>query len=69
MVTFFIDQCFYSTPTKQSSPFMKVDDFGSNLLTVFDTVSFGLINLTVVGNGSHQFLSITERGVMPCAEQ
>ena len=55
MVTFFVDQCFYSTPTEQSSPFMKVDDFGSNLLTVFDIVSFGLIKLTVVGNGSHKF--------------
>ena len=29
--------------------------FREQLLTVFDTVSFGLINLTVVGNGSHQF--------------
>ena len=60
-VYLFVDQCFYSTPTKQSSPFTLVNDFGSNhynclwYRTIFDTISFGLIGLTVVGNGSHQF--------------
>ena len=43
-VYLFVDQCFYSTPTKQSSPFTLVNDFGSNhynclwYRTIFDTI-------------------------------
>ena len=55
MSTFFVDQCFYSTPTEQSSPSCKSMVSEVTVITVFDIVSFGLIDLTVVGNGSHQF--------------
>ena len=61
-ITLFVDQCFYSTPTEQSSPFMWINGFNSKL-TVFDTVSFGQVHLTVVGNGSHQLCRL-RKGVM-----
>ena len=61
-ITLFVDQCFYNTPTEQSSPFMWINGFNSKL-TVFNTVSFGQVHLTVVGNGSHQLCRL-RKGVM-----
>ena len=61
-ITLFVDQCFYSTPTKQSSPFMWINGFNSKL-TIFNTVSFGQVHLTIVGNGSHQLCRL-RKGVM-----
>ena len=61
-ITLFVDQCFYSTPTEQSSPFMWINGFNSKL-TVFNTVSFGQVHITVVGNGSHQLCRL-RKGVM-----
>ena len=42
-------------PQNNHLPSCKSTVSTETVITVFDTVSFGLIDLTVVGNGSHQF--------------
>ena len=46
---------FIAHPQNSHLPSCKSTVLAETIITVFDTVSFGLIDLTVVGNDSHQF--------------
>ena len=46
---------FIAHPRNSHFPSRKSTVSKVTVITVVDTVSFGLIDLTVVGNGSHQF--------------
>ena len=46
---------FIAHPQNSHLPSCKSTVLAETVITVFDTVSFGLIDLTVIGNDSHQF--------------
>ena len=61
----FVDQCFYSTPTEQSSPFTLVNGFESNCYNCF---WYRIVWPDWFNRRWQRFpsiFSITERGVMP----
>ena len=55
MSTFSWISAFITHPRNSHFPSRKSTVSEVTVITVVDTVSFGLIDLTVVGNGSHQF--------------
>ena len=64
-VYLFVDQCFYSTPTEQSSPFTLVNGFGSNCYNCF---WYRIVWPDWFNRRWQRFpsiLSITKRDVMP----
>ena len=46
---------FIAHPRNSHFPSRKSIVSEVTVITIFDIVSFGLVDLTVVGNGSHQF--------------
>ena len=46
---------FIAHPRNSHLPSCKLTILEVTVITVFDIVLFGLIDLTIVGNGSHQF--------------